>query len=95
MATLNYKILPNRRKASGKLGVYLSLTHKHEVRYISTEFEIDDESEFEDGLVCYRKDAALMNKRMAYKAECLKAIFPLLLLTASFRYCTPSFSNLV
>lgn len=66
MATLNYKILPNRRKASGKLGVYLSLTHKHEVRYISTEFEIDDESEFEDGLVCYRKDAAMMNKRMAY-----------------------------
>ena len=66
MATLNYKILPNRRKASGKLGVYLSLTHRKEVRYISTEFEIDDESEFEDGLVCYRKDAAVMNKRMAY-----------------------------
>lgn len=66
MATLSFKILPTRRKASGKLGIYLSLTHRHNVRYISTEFEIDDESEFEDGLVCYRKDASVMNKRMAY-----------------------------
>ena len=66
MATLNYKILPARRKSSGKLGIYLSLTHKKEVRYISTEFEIDDESQFDKGKVCYRKDASIMNKRMAY-----------------------------
>ncbi|MBQ1937664.1 MAG: hypothetical protein II364_01720 [Bacteroidales bacterium] len=66
MATLNYKILPARRKSSGKLGIYLALTHKKEVRYISTEFEIDDDSQFENGRVCYRKDASIMNKRMAY-----------------------------
>lgn len=66
MATLNFKILPARRKSSGKLGIYLSLTHKKEVRYISTEFEIDDDSQFESGKVCYRKDAAMMNKRMAF-----------------------------
>lgn len=66
MATLNYKILPARRKSSGKLGIYLAVSHKKEVRYISTEFEIDDESQFEDGKVCYRKDALIMNKRMAY-----------------------------
>ena len=66
MATLNYKILPARRKSSGKLGIYLALTHKKEVRYISTEFEIEDDSQFENGRVCYRKDAAIMNKRMAY-----------------------------
>lgn len=66
MATLNFKILPTRRKSNGKLGIYISLTHKKEVRYISTEFEIDDESQFEDGRVCYRKDASIMNKRMAY-----------------------------
>ena len=59
MATLNYKILPARRKSSGKLGIYISLTHKKEVRYISTEFEIDDDSQFENGRVCYRKDAAI------------------------------------
>ena len=34
MATLGVKILPNRRKASGKLGIYISLTFKKEVRYI-------------------------------------------------------------
>lgn len=66
MATLNFKILPARRKSSGKLGVYLAVTHKKEVRYISTEFEIDDEAEFESSKVCYRKDANIMNKRMQY-----------------------------
>ena len=66
MATLNFKILPARRKASGKLGIYLAITLKKEVRYISTEFEIDDESQFDNGKVCYRKDAAIMNKRMQY-----------------------------
>lgn len=51
MATLNLKILPNRRKLSGKLGIYVSLTFKKEVRYISTEFEVDDEYQFENGKV--------------------------------------------
>ena len=66
MTTLNYKILPTRRKASGKLGIYLAVSHKKQVRYISTEFEIDDEFQFQDGKVCYRKDAAIMNKRMQF-----------------------------
>ena len=66
MATLNLKILPNRRKSSGKLGIYISLTFNKEVRYISTNFEIDDIAEFEDGKVCYRRDAAIMNKRLAF-----------------------------
>lgn len=66
MASLYFKILSSRKKASGKLNIYLAVSFKHEVRYISTEFEIDDESQFENGKVCYRKDAALMNKRMQY-----------------------------
>lgn len=66
MTTLNYKILPTRRKASGKLGIYLAVSHKKQVRYISTEFEIDDEYQFDNGQVCYRKDAAIMNKRMQF-----------------------------
>ena len=63
MAQLNYKILPTRRKASGKLDIYTSLTFRRKVRYISTEFEIDDESQFENGKVCYCRDASIMNKR--------------------------------
>ena len=66
MATLNFKILSTRRKANGKLGIYLAVTHLKQVRYISTEFEIDDEAEFEKGKVCYRKDADKMNKRLAF-----------------------------
>lgn len=66
MATLGFKILPSRRKSSGKLGIYVYLTFKKEVRYISTEFEIDDEYQFDKGKVCYRKDASIMNKRMEY-----------------------------
>ncbi len=66
MAKLDFKILPTRRKANGKLNIYLAVSHRREIRYITTEFEIDDEAEFEDGKVCYRKDASIMNKRMAY-----------------------------
>lgn len=66
MATLSFKILLARRKSSGKLGIYVSLTFKREVRYISTEFEIDDEFQFDDGKVCYRPDARIMNQRMQY-----------------------------
>lgn len=36
MVTLNFKILPNRRKASNKLGIYLAVSHKKETRYITT-----------------------------------------------------------
>ena len=42
MVTLNFKIFPNRRKASNKLGIYLAVSHKKETRYITSEFEIDD-----------------------------------------------------
>ena len=66
MAKIALKILSNRRTASGKIRIYISLTFKQDVRYISTGFEINDESEFEDGQVCYRRDAAIMNKRLAF-----------------------------
>ena len=66
MAKIALKILHNRRTASGKIRIYISLTFKQDVRYISTGFEINDESEFEDGKVCFRKDAAIMNKRLKF-----------------------------
>lgn len=66
MVTLNFKILPNRRKASNKLGIYIAVSHKKDTRCITTEFEIDDTFQFENGKVCYRKDSEIMNKRMDY-----------------------------
>lgn len=66
MANLEIKILPTRKKATGKLKIYISLTFKRQIRYIGTEFEIDDEAEIDNGRICYRKDAAIMNKRLSF-----------------------------
>jgi site-specific recombinase XerD len=66
MAVLSLKILPTRRKSSGKLEIYVCLTHRKSQRYINTGIEIDDEFQFEKGAVCYRKDARIMNQRLAY-----------------------------
>ena len=66
MATLYFTTITSRRKSSGKLGIYLAVAHKRDVRYISTEFEIDDDYQFDNGKVCYRKDANVINKRMQY-----------------------------
>lgn len=87
MASLALRILKNRRNSAGRITIYISLTFKQDVRYIATGFEIEDEAEFEDGKVCYRKDAAIMNKRLAfildeYKSK-LKRIDP-----KKFRNCT-------
>ena len=66
MANLEIKILPTRKKATGKLKIYIFLTFKRQIRYIGTEFEIDDEAEIDNGRICYRKDAAIMNKRLSF-----------------------------
>ena len=61
MPTLAIKTIKNRRNASGNINICISLTFKREIRYIPTGFEIDDEAEFEDSKVCYRRNAAKMN----------------------------------
>ena len=66
MPTLAIKTIKNRRNTSGNINIYISLTFKRKIRYIATGFEIYDEAEFEDGKVCYRRDAAIMNKRLAF-----------------------------
>lgn len=66
MATLHFAILKSRQKAQKTYVVYLALTHKRDVRYISTEYEIDDLFQFENGKVVCRKDAAIMNQRLNY-----------------------------
>lgn len=66
MATLSLKLLPTRRLASGGLFIYISLTHRRQVRYINTHIEIDDEYQFENGRVVCRKDAKQLNQKLAY-----------------------------
>lgn len=66
MATLRFSVLSARQTSNGKFLVYLTITHKRDVRYISTGYEIDDLYQFEKGKVVCRKDAKLMNQRLAY-----------------------------
>jgi integrase len=66
MATLSLKLIPTRRLASGGLYIYICLTHKRQARYINTLIEIEDLYQFENGQVCYRKDAKQLNQKLAY-----------------------------
>ena len=66
MATLRFSVLSARQTSNGKFLVYLTITHKRDVRYISTGYEIDDLYQFEKGKVVCRKDAKLVNQRLAY-----------------------------
>lgn len=66
MATLHFAVLKSRRTVKNTYIIYLAVTHKRDVRYIATEYEIDDLFQFEAGKVVCRKDAKIMNQRLAY-----------------------------
>ncbi len=66
MATLRFSVLPTRQTSKKTFLIYLTITHKRAVRYISTGYEIDDLFQFDKGKVVCRKDARLMNQRLAY-----------------------------
>lgn len=66
MATLRFTVLPARKTSKGTFFIYLTITHKRDVRYISTGYAIDDLYQFDKGNVVCRKDAKLMNQRLAY-----------------------------
>ena len=66
MAILSLKILQKRPSAAGTYRIYVSLTFKRDIRYIATEFEVNDISEFENGKVCCRRDAATINKDLSF-----------------------------
>lgn len=66
MATLHFAILKSRQKVKQTFVIYLALTHQRKVRYISTEYEIDDLFQFDNGKVVCRKDAKIMNQRLSY-----------------------------
>ena len=66
MAILSLKILQKHPNSAGTYQIYISLIFKRNIRYIATEFEVNDVSEFENGKVCYRRDAATINKRLSH-----------------------------
>lgn len=66
MATLRFSVLSARKTSKGNFLIYLTITHKRDVRYIATEYEIDDLYQFDKGKVVCRKDAKIMNQRLDY-----------------------------
>ena len=66
MATLRFSVLSTRKTSKGTFLIYLTITHKRDVRYISTGYEIDDLYQFDKGKVVCRKDAKIMNQRLSY-----------------------------
>ena len=58
--------LTDQKTSKGTFFIYLTITHKREVRYISIGYEIDDLFQFDKGTVVCRKDAKVMNQRLDY-----------------------------
>lgn len=66
MATLNLVVLKARQTAKGDYPIFISLTQNRVVRYIKTEYSIDDLFQFDNGVVVCRKDAKVMNQRLKF-----------------------------
>lgn len=66
MATLHFAVLKSRQTVKKTYVIYLAITHKRDVRYIATDYEVDDLFQFDAGKVVCRKDAKIMNQRLAY-----------------------------
>lgn len=67
MATLNLVVLKARQTAKGEYPIFVSVTQRRMVRYIKTEYFIDDLFQFDNGMIVCRKDAKVMN-------QCLKFV---------------------
>lgn len=64
MASLSFRLLPDRRKKNGNYGIYLAVSHNKQTRYISTDFEVSHASYFENGKAHGFKGAAAINKKL-------------------------------
>ncbi len=64
MATLKLTLFKAKVLKDGRHKIRVAVCHKHETCYIVTNFIIDNESQFRNGQVVKRPDAALMNKKL-------------------------------
>lgn len=66
MATIYFSIRKTKKTAKNTYVVYLTVCHKREVRYIATEYEVEDLYQFDKGRIVCRKDAKIMNQRLTF-----------------------------
>ena len=64
MATLKLTIFKAKVLKDGRHKIRVAVCHKHETCYIVTNFVIDNESQFKNGQVVKRPDAAMMNRKL-------------------------------
>ena len=64
MATLKLAITPDKAAKDGTHKIRIALGHKSTTRYIVTRFKIDSLSQFKNGQVVKRLDAALINTKL-------------------------------
>lgn len=66
MATLYFTLRSTKQTVKKTYKIYLAIYHKRKVCYLATDYEVDDMYQFEKGVVVCRKDAKIMNQRLAY-----------------------------
>lgn len=69
MATLSFTILTAKPTAENKFPVLLRISAKKQKAYIKTEYQLNDVSEWYNGKVVARTDAAMMNKRLSFELK--------------------------
>lgn len=66
MATIHLVVLSSRQNSAGEFPVFIAVTENREVRYIKTDYAVDDLYQFDNGAIVCRKDAKVMNQRLKY-----------------------------
>ena len=64
MATLKLAVTPDKVAKDGSHKIRIALGHKSVTRYIVTRFKIDHLSQFKNGQVVKRPDAAIINTKL-------------------------------
>lgn len=64
MATLKLAVTPDKAAKDGTHKIRIALGHKSTTRYIVTRFKIDNLSQFKNGQVVKRPDAAMINTKL-------------------------------
>ena len=73
MATLRTTVLS--KKVNNKFPILICISQKTERAYIQTGIYLDDTSEFENGIIVYRKDAKSLNRKLLFTFEEYKEKF--------------------
>ena len=62
MATIRLALIPAKVLSDGSHKICIAIHHKEETKYIVTRFKVDSLSQFKNGQVVKRPDAALINR---------------------------------